>query len=759
MGLTIDQERTYSRLDLQVLNLIEQPVWVFDVIKKAMWFANTAAVALWSAESLDDLLARNFSDDMSEATARRLDDYLVKFVGGERLTDQWTFYPNGQGPKTVETTGLGIHIEEGRMAMLMQGVYAKEDLSGKAAQQGLRAVEMLRHLPVAVCQFDANGQVMEQNPEALAAFGSLMIPEDNAASSSGEQKGGVPLHSPLDNISLSPSSDDESTVTDVDDFGEEDEEEDCACDAPHFKSSKTQTCSQFVSRFVDQDLGRRVLNQVKEGKDCSIEALQHTVLGPRWSSIRARQTKDPITAEPVILYSARDISQVVEAKEQAQQADAAKSDFFAFMAHEMRTPLHHVISVIELISTDQQGITGEEKDAPSSLIDTSKLKSLLQSSAKLLMTVIHDLFDRMDGTKDKITLEQTTFTLHDVVDSVVEVVTPKAKMKGIKTVVSIATSLEKWSFVGDPNRLRQILFNLLHNAVKYTQSGKIEVSVRRLPRKQSSLQRVRFTVKDTGIGISLEQRYRLFEKRPLSQLAADTGVGLSICKALVDAMGGEIGVDSRAGSGSTFWFDIPLRKSTSQKSLTDHKTINAINSSLCLESVPDEGGLQILLVDPDEITRKIMTAMLERMGNTVLICCDGLTMIQMIQKHSLDVVMVETELPGLSGVEATRQVRNLGYSRETLPILALTTQSPTPDYPEAGLNDWLTKPLLMRDIKTAMTNAICNCSMSAGTTSLFAGSYADTRARQTRDGLEESMHSENIVSLLSTVILKPLPAH
>lgn len=585
------------------------------------------------------------------------------------------------------------------MAMLMFGKF--KEVATEEDQRALRALEMIRHLPVAVSQFDIQGNVMDQNPEALATFGSSKARQTMQR-----------MNSPLDNVSVSSDDDDESTVTDIDD--EEDED---VFDMPS---------SQFVSRFVDPEEGRRVLEDVKSGKDCSLEALQHTVLGPRWSSVRVRKTKDPVSSEPVILYSARDITQVVEAKKQAENADIARSDFFALMQHEIRTPLHHVVSVVEMAS--QSTPTKEE----------SSFQALLRSASRLLMTVIVDLFDRMDGAnKDQITLESAPFNLKDVVDCTMTTLRPKAKTKGLYVNVNMSNRLGMMSFIGDQNRLRQLLFNLLHNSCKYTQSGGIDLTIKRHSKTRSNRTWVRFTVKDTGIGINLQQRQRLFENRPLSQLENDRGVGLSICKALVDAMGGKIGVESHAGSGSSFWFELPFRRSTSA---------NLGDSMSTLEPVPDEGGLRILLTDCDAINCKVMTTMLEKLGNTVVTCSDGPSMISHVENDCFDVVLVEIQLPGMSGLEATKRLRSLGFSREALPILALSTTHPSKGFSETGLNDWLTKPLLMKDIKAAMTNAMCNCASSVETSVFTGGSYDGTF---TKRSVTESM-SDNLVSLVSS---------
>ena len=350
----------HRRHDLKSLNLLDQPVWVFDIVKRQMWYANDAAVELWSAKSLKDLLARSFKDDMSEATKARLDEYLIKFAKGEQVVDQWTFYPNQQGPKTVDCVCKGIHIEEGRLAMLLTVQGTHQDTKTDAERQALRAVEMLRHLPVAVCITDLEGNLIEQNPEALAVFGPIddtPKPQINGSSSDEE---------------------------------EEDEEE--------FHST-------FVKRFVDKDLGKATLIQAasEPGKVIRLETKQETMHGPKWSAIEVRQTKDPVTSNPILLYSARDITAIVEAKRQAVAADVAKQDIVKELAYAVRSPLQNIMGAVELMIRQQHQEEMASSCCVPQLEDYTKssnanCSNLLLSAAKLLMTVIQDL---MDGSQTK----------------------------------------------------------------------------------------------------------------------------------------------------------------------------------------------------------------------------------------------------------------------------------------------------------------------------------------------------------------------
>jgi len=227
----IDDPKCYQRQDLHALNLVDDPMWVFDLVRKSMWYANDAAVQLWSAKSLADLLARDFRTDMSEATATRLDDYLLKFSSDDStvIIDQWTFYPNGLGPKTVNTRAKGIAVEEGRIAVLFHGTI--QETTSKQNQEALLAVEMLRHLPVAVCLSDLDGNTMSQNPEALAVFGS--IDEKKSQKSRPSEKMDDPVAAA-------------ATTT---------------LNANKELSEDNNSDSAFVKRFVDRDLGQRVLEK------------------------------------------------------------------------------------------------------------------------------------------------------------------------------------------------------------------------------------------------------------------------------------------------------------------------------------------------------------------------------------------------------------------------------------------------------------------------------------------------------------------
>jgi CheY-like chemotaxis protein len=281
---------------------------------------------------------------------------------------------------------------------------------------------------------------------------------------------------------------------------------------------------------------------------------------------------------------------------------------------------------------------------------------------------------------------------------------------------------------------------------------------------------LRFEVADSGLGLNLEQQRNCFqvpatmadlEERP------EKGVGLVLCKSLVEAMGGTIGVESKPGRGATFWFEIPFLRATTgapipkllphkqaKKCRKSDRSVGSKNS-LPLDPVPDDGGLQILLVDESNAGRNVMIALLEQSGHSVTTADNGDAMVSAVSQGSYDVVLMETQLnkdSSTTALDAVQEIRKNGHSVERLPILALTASVPRADYPELGLNDWLTKPILMKDIKAAMTNAICNVGASSVCTgSICTGESSLCAGEQSTIGTKPLSAIPQVTSSLESV--------
>jgi len=619
----------YTRDDMAVFDLLEHPIYIFDILNKCLWWANAEAVKMWNATSLTELLERDFASDMSEASKRRMLDYLRKFKKGERVRESWTMYPNGVRTTTKETcSGITIGTpEEHHVAILCECdlVTLQEDID----HASLRGVEMLRHLPVAVSQFDVNGILMEQNPEALDLFGGL-----------------------------------------------EDEEE-------------TDDC--FTCRFVDRELGKRTLQQLQQGTDCiSLEAQQHTTKGARWSAIKARKARDPVSQDPVILYSARDITELIQAKNDANRAFMEKSEMLAVLAHEIRTPLHQVIGFIELLVKNR--LTSREKE---------DILHTLQSSTVSLMTIINDVLDFTKLEAGKMQLESIPFDPCAVCRGCLETIAAVAEQKKLQ----ISGDCQEFPSlaIGDPNRIRQVLLNLLSNAVKFTHQGSVTLN---MTRHTSISNRdedgddncvLRFTVRDTGIGIPSESIQDVFNKfRQTSASVArqygGTGLGLAICKILVQAMGGSITVTSQLDKGSVFSFDIPVQV------CEPNQRRPIVEDGECSDS---KVRLNVLVAEDNKVNQKLVKAMLKNIGHDVCIVENGREAVEELDQNLIeyDVVLMDVQMPIMDGCEATQLIRSKGWTKDALPIIGLTAsfqKSQLPYYQEIGMNDCIGKPVRLK---------------------------------------------------------------
>lgn len=682
-----------SLRDLELcFDLLEHPIWVFNITQRSMAWANRAGVALWDAASLPELQARSFKE-MSESTVTRLKDYRTNFFAkGSKVKDQWTYYPNGVA-KTVQVTMSGIALEgsEGDSMMLNEGAYVLENTQ-ESQKEGLWGVEMLRHLPISVTQFDIEGNVLYQNPEALETFGN---PTSVATTTPQQPKDPQDGDDPAS--SSSSSSDNNAPVPD------------------------------FLARFVDRPLGERVLKQVQAGQTVSVEANQFTRTGgATWSALSLRQVKDPVTSQPVILYSARDITDIRTARKETEQA-RIKSEFLAIMAHEIRTPLHQVTGFIDLLAQTELDL------------EQRSFVKLLQSSARALMVVISDVLDYTKLDAGKMELESIPFEPKVVLEASMDAVRQSFDAKKLGLQLELDPNIP-FRVLGDSNRLRQILLNLLSNACKFTTKGGVAIRVQHTahrhhqethpdeddPKKTGDDHnsnthentqyegRLRFEVTDTGMGIRQEHLPMIFEEYQQANVSVarnfgGTGLGLSICKKLVANMGGRIGVTSRIGKGSTFWFTLPYQTPPEEEiDLSQHEGCLSSSSSSSGRSSPSEQdqeedtkprGLHVLVAEDNLVNQKLVASMLKRTGHTSRIVPNGQEAVDEIAKGNVhyDLILMDLQMPVMDGYQATQWLRSHGH--RDIPIYALTASMQRADFEDLGFNDWIGKPIPMKTFK------------------------------------------------------------
>ncbi|MEI7609900.1 MAG: ATP-binding protein, partial [Rhodospirillaceae bacterium] len=381
---------------------------------------------------------------------------------------------------------------------------------------------------------------------------------------------------------------------------------------------------------------------------------------------------------------------LVQARHQAEAASRAKSAFLAMMSHEVRTPITSVLGMAELLrGTD---LTDEQ----SGYLDA------LASSTRSLLTILNDVLDISKIEADKITLELDEFPLHAAVRDVTALSLGIAQAKGLALDCTIADDVPA-AVVGDSSRLKQVLYNLVGNAIKFTEAGSVGLRLSVDGRNGDTVV-LRAEVSDTGIGIAPEETERLF--KPFSQVDLSTtrrfggtGLGLAITKRLVELMGGEIGVESEAGRGSRFWFTLPV-------TLPERRDEAAPPAAApTAEPGPAARSLRILLAEDNRINRMLLRSMLTKFGYRVEAVENGRQALEAMTAGDFDAVLMDMQMPEMDGEEATRAIRALPPPKCDVPVLALTADVMAEHrdrYLRAGINDLLGKPIDWDALRAAL---------------------------------------------------------
>jgi len=370
-------------------------------------------------------------------------------------------------------------------------------------------------------------------------------------------------------------------------------------------------------------------------------------------------------------------AQLIEARDSADAANRAKSEFLAMMSHEIRTPMHGIMGMNTLLLAS--GLTE----------DQARYARDVKISAEVLMAIINDLLDVSKLEAGRIDLEEMAFDLPDLLRSAVELFSAQAAAKGLELRVEIAPEAQ-CAFTGDPTRLRQIVMNLVSNAIKFTDAGSVQVTADARSGENGGV-RLRIEVSDTGIGLSDTSQAWLFQ--PFAQADSSiacrfggTGLGLNICRRLVQLMGGQIGADNRPGGGSRFWLEIPL-----------------VRTALKNAPQPSEGqsvgggrpGAKVLLAEDHEINRALAVILLEAAGFDVDVAENGVEAVQAARKTRYDAILMDVRMPKLDGFDATRQIRSLEAGQRRTPIIAMTADASDDDRRnclDAGMDDFISKP-------------------------------------------------------------------
>ena len=379
-----------------------------------------------------------------------------------------------------------------------------------------------------------------------------------------------------------------------------------------------------------------------------------------------------------------------EAKNEAEKAAQAKSDFLARMSHEIRTPMNGVLGLTHLAMS--------KSPQPEQLQYLNKI----QASAKILLGVINDILDFSKIEGGKLTLDAAPFSFRGMVHTVQDLFQSQAEHKGLRFIIEEDAQVPDM-LKGDSLRLSQVMLNLCGNAIKFTEKGTVALRIMQETATQNDV-RLRFEVSDSGVGMTQEQLSRLFQ--PFAQADVSTtrkyggtGLGLVISKLLVELMGGNIQVESAPGRGSTFYFILTLARASQEE--IAHEALPAElqdNSSLA--------GLRILLTEDNEINQEIATALLEDLGITVLVAGNGLEALTILGTHDVDGVLMDIQMPVMDGLTAAKLIREQGReAMRTVPIIAMTAHAMQEDRDKslaAGMNDHITKPIDIDELQAKL---------------------------------------------------------
>jgi signal transduction histidine kinase/CheY-like chemotaxis protein/HPt (histidine-containing phosphotransfer) domain-containing protein len=384
-----------------------------------------------------------------------------------------------------------------------------------------------------------------------------------------------------------------------------------------------------------------------------------------YTDVTSRKTAEVALAEAKALAEA--------ARAHAERVSQAKSEFLASMSHEIRTPLNGILGFTDLML--------DAGDLPS---DKQRYAERIRSAGAALLTVVDDILDFSKIEAGHIELDEHPFSLAALIDNSVSIVKAVADKKGLEVRVELDADVPRW-VNGDEARMRQVLLNLLNNAVKFTRQGSVTLSIR--PDGEG---RVRALVSDTGIGIPKSKQERLFLR--FSQVDGSirrefggTGLGLAISKHLVELMGGTIGVDSAEGRGSTFWFTARLPEVAAPEATAPVPTA----------PLPPTRRARLLLVEDVEANQEIARAVLEAVGHRVDVATDGYEAIRAVRNRDYDIILMDVQMPGMDGITATRRIRDLPGPASAIPIIAMTANvlpEQVAEFRLAGMNDHIGKP-------------------------------------------------------------------
>lgn len=507
-----------SREGLQLLDIFETPVWVFDIDRHCMWWGNQGAVRFWRAASFEDLMARDYSSD-SSTVRKRLRQIFDNAPLGQTTLDSWTLYP-GDTPVPVNLRYTPVKIDsDHRDALLMEA--AVSDNAGIDATDQ-RVVEATRYTSIMISYFTLDGDLLSMNPAATEAF------------SAGTPAGGPGGQGKAANVRV-----------DV-----------------------------FANRFADPADGRTLLAEIAGGSEPAGEYLISTAVGNRWHRLDIKRGRDPVSGLPVIVVVEEDVSTtkqalldleylnrtledkvaerttaLEQARQQAVDANRAKSDFLARMSHDLRTPLNAILGFSDILSTETTQKLAAER--------FQEYGQHIHGAADSLLSLVNDLLDLSRIEAGQFPIHPEAFALRPLVDDTIEIFRASFEARDIAFEFEDGPDV---TIVSDRRAVSQILTNLLSNGLKYTEpTGRVSISLTVPTTGTPAI----VSVSDTGRGIPPDELSYVFE--PYFRGSADvareingTGLGLPICKRLAELISADLEIESRVSVGTTVSLSLPI---------------------------------------------------------------------------------------------------------------------------------------------------------------------------------------------------------